>query len=547
MRWSYKPDGERAAVGYPDGTETTYTHDGGGYVVAAAHPALGTIELQRDAAGRLVGATAEGMRASWSYDDGDLAHYEMHAGDRRRTAQLSRDSHGRIADATIDGASHLFAYDAAGQLESASTPAGRFEFAYDANGRLTRESSPAGVAEYEYDEAGQLLSRAAGDGVVRVAYDRAGRRVLETGPDLKRQYRWDELGRLSAVEQTGSEGEQPVATSITVDALGDLAAVNGTWLMWDTAHPLEPLSWNGEGAVVGEGAPWALVDGGAPQWLAPDWQGTVGDLPRDPWGAVVDATDALGAGGPRLGFRGELELCADVWLHNRVYEPALRSFPTPDLLPPMRGVPAAANPYGYAANNPVDLADPLGLRPITEQELNSIRDRIGANIFQQGVNYVVDHASDISAITGAAALVLAFTPAGPILSPALAGISIAAGSISAVKNVKEGDYLGAGLDVVGVVGAGAALKTGRAAERGIVSAVRSARRAERLRAASPYNEEVAEQMARSAARRKDVAVTRDWNVKEGEVYLLGLSGASSVRDQWLEQRSKPVLPRPFTP
>jgi hypothetical protein len=50
-------------------------------------------------------------------------------------------------------------------------------------------------------------------------------------------------------------------------------------LVWDTAHPLQPLTWIGGDAVVGEGAPWALAGGGAAQWLAPDWQGTIGDLP----------------------------------------------------------------------------------------------------------------------------------------------------------------------------------------------------------------------------------------------------------------------------
>ena len=59
MRWRYDADGERAAVVYPDGSEATYTRDASGYAVRVDHPALGSIELERDGAGRLVGATGD--------------------------------------------------------------------------------------------------------------------------------------------------------------------------------------------------------------------------------------------------------------------------------------------------------------------------------------------------------------------------------------------------------------------------------------------------------------------------------------------------------
>ena len=80
--------------------------------------------------------------------------------------------------------------------------------------------------------------------------------------------------------------------------------------------------------MIGEGAPWALANGGAAQWLAPDWQGTIGDAPRDPWGAPLSG----GAPGPQLGYRGELELDGDTWLRHRIYRPASRTFHQPDPL-----------------------------------------------------------------------------------------------------------------------------------------------------------------------------------------------------------------------
>jgi YD repeat-containing protein len=252
-------------------------------VVAAEHPALGAIELQRDAAGHLVGASGHGMSALWRYADGDLVQYEMLGVDTTRTAQLTRDALGRVVRAVIDGAANEFSYDAAGQLVSATTPQGIYAFGYDANGRLARETSPSGAVRYEYDPAGQLVCRvSAEEAVTRFDYDAAGYRVSEAGLDLQRRYRWDELGRLRAIDRSGRDASAQASIEVAVDALGELAAVDGAPILWDTAHPLQPLTWHGDGAVIGEGSPWAHASAGAVQWLAPDWQGTIGDAPRDP-------------------------------------------------------------------------------------------------------------------------------------------------------------------------------------------------------------------------------------------------------------------------
>jgi len=465
MRWAYDADGQRSAIGYPDGTETTYTHDGGGYVIAAQHPALGAIDLERDAAGRLIGASANGMRALWRYEGGDLASYEMHAGGELRAAQLTRDPIGRIVEATIDGQPHEFAYDAAGQLVSAATPAGIASFSYDANGRLAREVSPSGAVDYAYDAAGQLVSRA-GAAVTRYEYDGAGRRVRESSPELDRRYDWDDLGRLTAVSHSGPGGEDERTISVVVDALGELAALDGTPMLWDTAHPLSPLAWNGHSAVVGEASPWALASEGGAQWLAPDWQGTIGDAARDPWGAVVAAPGDTRAG-PQLGYRGEVEFAGATWLRNRVYHPASRAFQQPDPFPPQLGTVSALNPYHYAANNPIGLSDPLGLRPVSDKDLQHIRNRMDRNLLQKTGDYTYDHAGEISAVTGIAAVALSFTPLAP-LSPFLGGISVATGGISAYKAFQAGDTDGAVIDVVsiipGVAGVGLAIKANRGLE-----------------------------------------------------------------------------------
>jgi len=68
--------------------------------------------------------------------------------------------------------------------------------------------------------------------------------------------------------------------------------------------------------------------------------------------------------------RGELAIDGLVFLRARFYDPATRSFLSPDPLPNPPGAPCAANPYHYAWNDPVSLVDPSGLRPLTQDEFN---------------------------------------------------------------------------------------------------------------------------------------------------------------------------------
>lgn len=465
MRWDYGVDGERLAIGYPDGTQTTYAHDAGGYVIAARHPALGMVELERDAAGRLVGATADGMQARWSYENGDLLRYEARAGDRLRTAHLIRDPIGRIVRATIDGGSHEFAFDATGQLVEADTPLGAYAFHYDANGRLTREASPAGVAEYAYDGAAQLSKRAvAGGAETHYEYDGAGRRVRESGAGVDRAYRWDDLGRLAEVADGGDE--QPHTIEIVVDALGELASLDGREMLWDTADPLQPLAWNGEGAVVGEGGPWATASGDAAHWLVPDWQGTVGASPRDPWGAPVSGFDMPAFG---LGFRGEVEFGADTWLRHRVYQPGSRAFLQRDPLPPVPGSAVSGNPYHYATNNAIGLADPLGLNPVSPAELKKLRDRMDRGVIDE----VVDHAGEAAAVL---AVVAWFVPV-PGLNVVLGIAALTLAGVSAKKSYDDGDYVAVGLDIAGAIPGGGAVFKG-------IKGIRAGSKATRIDAAS---------------------------------------------------------------
>jgi len=412
LRYGYDDDGRRAFIGYPDGSRTDYDYDATGLLTGLRHPAAGTIALERDGAGRLVAARGAGMHARWDYDGGELVGYAINDASTR----LERDADGRLV--AVGG--RRLAYDAAGQLVAA----GEQTFEYDAGGRLVREGS----LRNEYDAAGQLVAR----GNTSFEYDGAGRRVRESGDGLDRAYRWDALGRL--VEAGG--------TRVAIDALGELAEVDGTSLLWDTADPFAPLAWMDDRAVLGAGQPWATAREGEVDWLAPDWQGTIGGL-RDAFGAPS-------ATGVELGYRGELEFAGLNWLRARAYDPSTRGFLSPDPLPPVLGTAYAANPYHYAGNDPLGRVDPLGLRPVTDQELREIRDRMGQSWFQRNADYIVAGALIVGGIA-----VMATGVGGPIGAAMIGGALLSAGASAGIQKVTTGSVDYKQVAVAGLIGAGA--------------------------------------------------------------------------------------------
>ena len=71
LSYGYDEDGRRAFVAYPDGSRTDYSYDQAWPARRACdirRPARSTFE--RDAAGRLVGASGAGLNARWNYELG---------------------------------------------------------------------------------------------------------------------------------------------------------------------------------------------------------------------------------------------------------------------------------------------------------------------------------------------------------------------------------------------------------------------------------------------------------------------------------------------
>nr|WP_237686509.1 DUF6531 domain-containing protein [Arthrobacter jiangjiafuii] len=455
LSWSYDADGHRTGFTDATGTTTTYARDAVGRVKAVRNPRLGEAAFTHDAAGRLTAVTAGELVQEWEYRNGFLAeHTRVDRAHPEASADLTligRDGDGRITGLTRAGAVTRYGYDGAGQLvAAATTPLGKTgaaataraqvsEWEYDAGGRLVREYTPAGPRTYAYDTAGQLLSVADADGSrTEYVYDGLGRRSRLIGSDGSwTEYVWGETGYLQGTVDRTPDGAETARHALWVDALGELASVDGCPLWWDTASAIPALAGIGDEQVVN--LPGGVTGIGA-AWIAPGWRAARPTDETDPW-AVLGASvipepgpvSGMGAGsgagvsgvsgglpaGIGLTGNGGLDVAGLEWLGARAYDPAARGFLSTDPLAPVLGAGWDGNPYAYAGNNPLNASDPTGLRPLTDEELKA-SDGARRGMLAAAGDWVKDNWEYVvggAAIVGGAALM--FVPGGQLVGAGL--------------------------------------------------------------------------------------------------------------------------------
>lgn len=428
IAWRYDADGRRAGLVHPDGTVTSYDYDAAGDLASLHHAAVGTVRIERDETGRAVALHGDAFAARWSHEEGLLVGYHLEAGGAATSTALERDEAGRVIAATTGDVRRTFDYDSSGQLIRAAGPDGERRFTYDANGRLVEEGWGDNVVTYLYDAAGQPIERREGSQIIRFGYDDAGRRVMEVGSEESRTISWDPFGALQQVETSDAGGAN--STRVVVDALGELAQVGDTTLMWDSADPLSPLCSIGGRPVISAG-PWTIAEGDA---LVPDWMGSVEEV--DPWGAGSRASRA-----PATGYRGELSFDGLLWLRNRVYDPVTRGFLSRDPLSGVVGAPWAANPYSYAGNDPIGSLDPLGLSPVTEAELAKYREAMNRSVWERAGDWVQDNWEYIAAgaLIVAGVAVMATGIGGPIGATMIGTALIGTGGSAGIQKAVTGE------------------------------------------------------------------------------------------------------------
>ena len=173
----------------------------------------------------------------------------------------------------------------------------------------------------------------------------------------------------------------------------------------------------------------------------------VASLNYDAYGAVDAAT---GTATTPFGFAGEYTDAETgfQYLRARYYDPSTGRFLNRDPLEAL-----TRSPYAYADNNPINNTDPTGLFCIAGKNPNgSCRGSGAADAVVEAADDTVEFLDRNSGTIATAASVASFAV------PGAGFVAVGFGAWSAYGNAREGDYVGAALDAVGVVSGGAALR-----------------------------------------------------------------------------------------
>ncbi|MQL61515.1 DNRLRE domain-containing protein [Streptomyces vinaceus] len=249
---------EPSTEAHPDAADRTWTtvYDAAGLPVREFQPGGVTVERTFDALGRVVRATGSGAEAATAPD--------------------------------------IFAYDALGNLTSASAPGGTNTYAYDDRGNLLSADGPSGTASFAYDTEGRLTARTDKAGQATFGYDDAGRLRTAADPLTKatQTYGYDTASRLTSVAYGGTGATRALGydaldrpTSDTVKAPGGATTVSVAY-GYDDASRLTEKTTTGtaDAGAQSYGYDWAgrLIS----------WTGTDGTVTDYTWDAAGNRTSA---------------------------------------------------------------------------------------------------------------------------------------------------------------------------------------------------------------------------------------------------------------
>ena len=373
---AYDNDFREASLSVNGTTPIALTYDLDGLLIQA-----GALTLTRNALNGLIISTAFGtVTDTTTYDvfGAPATYTASHNGSAIYSTTYTQDALGRIVSKseTIGGIAHTFAYT------------------YDPAGRLTEvRQDNVLTASYSYDSNGNRLSRSAGGSTITATYDTqdrlgqfgtttyvhnaAGERQSKSAAGPTINYQYDTLGNLTGVTLPG-------ATQI--EYLLDGAArrvgkkLNGTlvqgFLYQDGLKPIAEL--DGSNTVVSRfvyavglnvpaymikaGVTYRIVTDhlGSPRLVIDASTGSVAQrLDYDEFGNVILDTNP---GFQPFGFAGGI-YDSDTQLVRfgaRHYDAETGRWITKDPI----AFGGGANLYAYAANNPVNLVDPLGNAPV---------------------------------------------------------------------------------------------------------------------------------------------------------------------------------------
>lgn len=390
------PDGSKKSVNASIQMTVNYTYDGGGRVTKANSP-FGDNQYTYDADGRVLSENVSNqITRSYQWTAGLLTSFTQTRPNRpATTTTVAYDAVGRQISETTGAVTTAYGYDAASQLVSATLKQGTVTvggqtWAYDATGARTTETTlGAASTVYTTNAADQLVTTVSALSTNSFSYDAAGRQTHSETATRQTDTTYDVRGlptRLTTSDRTSGSSTNVTDQVRAYDGDGRLVAIStGTGstvhrnsIVWDVnrrvAQPVMITTDNvptqliygstnrAQSATLGSVSAFShdahgstIIDPGAADTAA-----FAAAPAYSPWGAPATPTDSSA---PRFGYRGELQIGAQLHLRARDYAPRLGVFTTTDPLGGVAGTATIANPYHYADNNPLNTIDPLGLRP----------------------------------------------------------------------------------------------------------------------------------------------------------------------------------------
>jgi RHS repeat-associated protein len=391
VSYTYNKNGEVSAVTYPSGVEYTYSYDSEGRVSRVSaqfgqgQPQVIADSIAYEPFGAIKSVwSGNGIRTSYSYDTRGflagistgadsvlnrsytydttgniLAYYDTL--NTSNNTSYSYDEQGRLvrmirpslAQDTIqyeyfdndnrcreiignDTTAYTYMYNRLTAL-SGATLAG---FVYDNNGNLVMQVVGTDTTEYGYDEANRLISVTQNDTTYQQSYNSRSQRLSVTTPGGTSRYVYSSDGVL-LTEYFAGDWEtdyvylygQPIARVWAYNEEVDTAVVTHFDIGWYHNDHL--------------GTPMAITDSAKTvRWSAQYY----------PFGALASENVSVQND---LRFPGQYhDRSTDLYYNMfRTYRHDLGRYLTPDPI----GLAGGTNLYGYAGQNPINYADPMGL------------------------------------------------------------------------------------------------------------------------------------------------------------------------------------------
>ncbi|MEF3121742.1 RHS repeat-associated core domain-containing protein [Kocuria flava] len=328
---------------------------------------------------------ADGSAMAYTYDKrGWLTKAVRTGGDRPYTYNYTYDARGnrKTANATGDYPAQNYTFNAANQLTNTG-------FAYDGAGNLTKDTK----ATFAYNAAGQMVSTTRSTGTYNYTYADADQQELVKQNTTRGNYEYV-YGR---EDQFGN----PVIEQIKYDGyIGyvERDPVTGEPLLLRTPSGMQSLY-----VFDGIGNPTALITNASYTATAYEY---------DPYGVPTLTENSGGWGTPvnPYQFKGGLHDRTTNWVKfgHRWYSVEWGRFSQQDTLDAPLD-PANANRYAFAANDPINNADPTG-QEVDEQCLkDSVKIGAGA-----GLAYGATKGAIAGGVTGAVAGVGVGAPIGAL-------------------------------------------------------------------------------------------------------------------------------------